>query len=219
MTEHAEHPPTVMWTESFWDERYASAPQVWSGNPNPHLVAQIAGEAPGSALDVGAGEGADAIWLAEQGWTVTAIDISTVALKRGEERARSLGDAISARIQWTQVDLLAAPDELPGSAYDLVSSHFMHLPPDDRDRVYHRLAALVAPGGTLLIVGHHPSDQHAMQRSPEHAEMMFTGDQVVDLLDPNSWRIEVNSVPARLATGPDGIEATFHYTLVRATRI
>jgi SAM-dependent methyltransferase len=208
-----------MWTESFWDERYASAPQVWSGNPNPHLVSQISGEAPGTALDVGAGEGADAIWLAEQGWTVTAIDISSVALKRGEERARSLGDAIHGRIQWLQVDLLAPADELPGGAYDLVSSHFMHLPPHDRDRVYPRLAALVAPGGTLLIVGHHPSDQHAMQRSAEHAAMMFTGDQIVALLDPDRWRIEVNSVPARLATSPDGVEATFHDTLVRATRI
>ena len=93
---HDEH-PEILYTPEFWDERYSSADRIWSGNPNPHLVTVAAHLTPGTALDVGSGEGADAIWLASHGWTVTAIDISQVALDRSAAHrrrpARQLGAA------------------------------------------------------------------------------------------------------------------------------
>jgi len=100
-----------MFDEGFWNERYRSSPQVWSGNPNPQLVAEVAGRSPGRVLDVGCGEGADAIWLAQHGWTVVATDISSVAVERGEQHARDTDPAAAARIEWRQADLLALPPE------------------------------------------------------------------------------------------------------------
>src|SRR6266702_6994197 len=87
MSEHA-HGTRPVFDEGFWDERYRSARQVWSGNPNPQLIAEATALPPGRALDVGCGEGADAIWLARRGWSVVAADISGVALERGRQHAR-----------------------------------------------------------------------------------------------------------------------------------
>ncbi|MBP9051936.1 MAG: class I SAM-dependent methyltransferase, partial [Ilumatobacteraceae bacterium] len=83
--------PSAAASEEFWDARYRSAPAIWSGNPNPHLVADAGDLTPGRALDIGAGEGADAIWLAQRGWTVTAVDISGVALQRARAEAERHG--------------------------------------------------------------------------------------------------------------------------------
>ncbi|HVA24135.1 MAG TPA: class I SAM-dependent methyltransferase, partial [Chloroflexota bacterium] len=109
-----------------WDERYRSQGQLWSGRPNPHLVSEAADLTPGTALDAGSGEGADAIWLAEHGWQVTAVDFSTVALERGAARARELGDEVARRITWQHADLTDWGP--PVASYDLVSAQFMQLP-------------------------------------------------------------------------------------------
>jgi 2-polyprenyl-3-methyl-5-hydroxy-6-metoxy-1,4-benzoquinol methylase len=83
--------------QAFWDERYRSHDALWSGNPNDHLINETDGLTPGPALDVGCGEGADAVWLAERGWRVTAVDLSTVALERGAAHARRVsGESQSA---------------------------------------------------------------------------------------------------------------------------
>jgi SAM-dependent methyltransferase len=145
-----------MLTQEFWDARYHSAERIWSGNPNPHLVAQVADLAPGSALDVGSGEGADAIWLATRAWQVTGIDLSTVALERAAQLAAWAGQDIAERITWEQADVLSW-DPAPRQ-FDLVSAQFMHLPRLAREALHLRLAAAVRPGGMLLIAGHHPSD-------------------------------------------------------------
>src|SRR5215471_4558765 len=108
MSEHA-HGTGGVFGESFWDERYRSAQRVWSDNPNPQLVAEVADRPPGRALDVGSGEGADAIWLARRGWTVVAADISGVALERAAQHARDTDPAAAGRIEWQKVDLLARP--------------------------------------------------------------------------------------------------------------
>src|SRR5215467_9291696 len=110
MSEHA-HGTGEVFGESFWDERYRSAQRVWSGNPNPQLVAEVADRRPGRALDVGCGEGADAIWLARAGWTVVGADVSGVALERAAQHALHTGPAVAARIEWRQVDLIARPAE------------------------------------------------------------------------------------------------------------
>ncbi len=91
-------------SQAFFDERYRSKPMLWSGNPNPQLVAEIIDLPPGTALDVGCGEGADAIWLAERGWHVTAADFSQVALDRAATRAATLDPEIANRIEWLHTD-------------------------------------------------------------------------------------------------------------------
>src|SRR5262252_7611567 len=155
MTEHAPAAGPVFGAQ-FWDERYRSAQRIWNGNPNPQLVAEVAGRPPGRALDVGCGEGADAIWLARAGWTVVAADISGVALERAAQHARDTDPAAAARIEWRRVDLLARPPE-PGF-FDLISAQFMQLPPEPRTALFTSVAAAARDGGMLLVVGHHPSD-------------------------------------------------------------
>src|SRR3984957_18376010 len=172
----------VAFTQEFWDERYRSAGKLWSGQPNPQLVAQTAGLAPGAALDAGCGEGADAIWLASQGWTVTAVDVSQVAIERGARQADEAGEEVAARISWQREDLQAWG---PGaSRFDLVSAQFMHFPSGVFEDFCRRIALAVRPGGTLLIVGHHPDGLPESLDRPGHPGVLPVPEQLVALLDP-----------------------------------
>ena len=154
----APGPDTVM-DKAFWEDWYAQKDQVWSGNPNPHLLADTSGLTPGRALDVGAGEGADAIWLAEQGWEVTAVDIASLPLERGRVEAERRGEGRADRITWLAADITEWAPE--AAAYDLVTLQFVHLTTAERAVGFRRCFDAVAPGGTLLVVGHHPSDMEA----------------------------------------------------------
>jgi SAM-dependent methyltransferase len=214
MSEHV-HEAGHVFGAGFWDERYRSSQRVWSGNPNPQLVAEIAGRPPGRALDAGCGEGADAIWLARSGWTVVAADISGVAVERGERHASEIDPIAAARIEWRRADLLAEPPE-PGS-FDLVSAQFMQLPPEQRTPFFIGLAAAVRPGGTLLIVGHHPSDLGTGVPRPPMPELFYSSDEIAGLLD-GSWAIEVSEARGRPASTPDGEEVTIHDAVLLATR-
>ena len=214
MTDHG-HGTSPAFSEDFWDERYRSSQRVWSGNPNPQLVAEAAGLAPGRALDVGCGEGADAIWLARAGWTVVAADISAVALERAAQHARDTDPAAAARIEWQQADLLARPPAR--GSFDLVSAQFMQLPPEPRTRLFTALAAAVATGGMLLVVGHHPSDLAAGVPRPPMPELFYTPDEIAGLLD-GSWTINVCEARPRPASTPDGTDVTVHDTVLAATR-
>jgi SAM-dependent methyltransferase len=206
----------IMWTQEFWDARYGSADAIWSGNPNPHLVAQVADLPPGTALDVGSGEGADAIWLAAHGWQVTGIDVSTVALERAAQRAAEAGKEIAERITWEQADVLSW-DPSPRQ-FDLVSAQFMHLPGPAREALYRRLAAGVRPGGRLLIVGHHPSDMHASVGRPNVPEMFFTADELAAALDPDVWQVVVAAAPERQMLDPEGQPVAIHDAVMHAIR-
>jgi SAM-dependent methyltransferase len=200
----------------FWNERYASAPAIWSGRPNPQLITEASRLAPGRALDVGAGEGADAIWLAEHGWTVTAVDISSVALARAAEHARAAGDGVAPRIAFEERDFTSwAP---VAGAFDLVSAQFVHVPPDRRDALNSALAAAVAPGGVLLIVGHHPLDLETGLRRPSRADLLFTAEDVVGVLDPAEWEILATEARPRIAVGPDGADVPVHDAVLLARR-
>jgi SAM-dependent methyltransferase len=214
MSGHDHHGRPVF-DEACWDERYRSSPQVWSGEPNPQLVAEIADLAPGRALDAGCGEGADAIWLARRGWEVVAADISGVALERAAQHARASDPQALARIEWRRADLVAQGPER--EAFDLVSSQFMQLPPEPRVRLFRALIEAVRPGGTLLVVGHHPSDLTTGVRRPPMPERFYTADDVAGLLD-GSWTVVVNEARPRIATTPDGVEVTIHDTILRASR-
>jgi SAM-dependent methyltransferase len=202
--------------EAFWDERYRSASVLWSGQPNPQLVAEMTDLAPGSALDVGSGEGADAIWLAERGWQVTALDISGVALARGAAHAVEAGPDIARRITWQHADLTSwVPD---AACYELVSAQFMHPPPDLRNALFRRLADSVASGGSLLIVGHHPADLQLTTMRPQLPELYYIAADIVALLDLADWEIVVSAARERAATDPDGQPVTVHDAVLRARR-
>jgi thioredoxin reductase/2-polyprenyl-3-methyl-5-hydroxy-6-metoxy-1,4-benzoquinol methylase len=206
----------TMFDEAAWEERYRSRPAVWSGHPNPQLVAEAAELPAGRALDVGSGEGADAIWLAQRGWRVTAVDISSTALERAATAAAATGAQVAGRIDWTHADLREqAPAE---SAYDLVSSQFMHLPGEARRVLFARLAGAVAPGGTLLIVGHHPSDLRTMAHRMHFPEMMFTGEEVASSLDPTTWQVLAAEARPRTVTDPEGRDVTIHDAVLVARR-
>jgi SAM-dependent methyltransferase len=202
-------------TAAFWDERYGSTERVWSGEPNAVLVQEVADLAPGTALDVGSGEGGDAVWLAHRGWRVTAVDVSRVGLERVAARARVEG--VADRVETVPVDLFA--DALPG-AHDLVSMHFMQLPGADRPRLYRTVARAVAPGGTLLIVGHDPEGMPPEAEHHHPADMFATAEELVaelgDALD--GWTIEVAERRARSAVQPDGRPRFLHDAVLRARR-
>jgi SAM-dependent methyltransferase len=214
MGEHT-HGTEPVFGEDFWNERYRSSRQIWSGDPNPQLVAEVTGRPPGQALDVGCGEGADAIWLARSGWTVVAADISSVAVERGAQHAHHTDPAAAARIEWRQADLLAQPPE-PGS-FDLVSVQYMQLPPEPRTRLFSALAAAVRAGGMLLVVSHHPPDLATGVTRPLMPELFYTSDEITGLLD-HSWTVEVSEARPRLASTPDGAEVTIHDAVLMATR-
>lgn len=169
----------------------------------------------GQTLEVGAGEGGDAIWLAQRGWQVTAVDISAVALERAARIASTFGTDVADRIEWQQADALTWTP--PPAQFDLVTLHFLHLPKPRRDKVYPRLAAAVRPGGRLLIVGHHPSDLATTAGRPNLTDWLFTPEDVVELLDPASWEVTL-SAPARDAADPDGRSITIHDAVVYAVR-
>ncbi len=146
-----------------WDERYGASDQIWSGDPNGALVAEVADLPPGPtarrALDVGCGEGADAVWLARRGWQVTALDVSRVALDRAERHARDAG----VEVTWVHAGLVEA--DLPVGGFDLVSAQYPVLLRTPGATAERTLADLVAPGGTLLVVHHdlgggHDGDEH-----------------------------------------------------------
>jgi SAM-dependent methyltransferase len=207
----------IGYTQEFWDDRYRSADRLWSKQPNRQLVAQAAELTPGEALDAGSGEGADAIWLASRGWTVTAADLSRVALERAVRHAAAQGEQIARRITWRHEDLVSWD---PGPRrFDLVSLQFLHLPPDMFEPAYRRLAAAVRPGGTLLAVMHHVDDVHANVGRPSgHPELFPSADQLTAPLDPGHWQIVVSSAVERPATDLDGKPTTVTDTVVRALR-
>jgi SAM-dependent methyltransferase len=214
LSEH-QHDTEPALTEEFWNERYQSSPRIWSGNPNPQLVAEVEGREPGRALDVGCGEGADAIWLAERGWQVVATDISNVALGRAVAHARNADPAVSARIEWRHVDLLASPPE--HDSFDLVSAQFMQLPPEPRNRLFTALAASVRAGGALLVVGHHISDLASGVHRPAQADRFYTAADIAGLLDA-SWTIVVQETRPRAATSVGGAEVSIHDAVLLAVR-
>lgn len=191
-----------------WEARYNST--LWSGRVNPTLVEALAKRRPGRALDVGCGEGADALWLAEQGFDVTALDASPKALARGEaERvARVAKDGLPRVIRWVASDAVGDDLPTPPEQYDLVSAHFVHIPPEERKALWKKLVDAVAPGGALLIVGHSLEDLDAGLRRPP-ASLMFDKKELMAAM-PGSWSTrEVTSFQREQKTA-DGTSVAAH---------
>ncbi len=189
------HPDGVTPSDESWDERYSRAEQMWSGSPNGTLVAEVATLAPGRALDIGCGEGADAIWLAQHGWQVTALDVSGVALERARRHAADAG----AVIDFVHAGLLEA--DLPAGGFDLVSAQYPALLKTADRTAEHLLLSLVAPGGQVLVV-HHQLDHHSADEARSHG---FDPDDYVAPADVatllgDGWQIEVDGVRERVVT-------------------
>ncbi|NMO89586.1 FAD-dependent oxidoreductase [Actinomycetospora sp. TBRC 11914] len=183
----------------FWERFYAERDQVWSGRPNPVLAATAADLAPGTALDLGAGEGGDVLWLAGRGWKVTAVDVAQTACDRIADRAGELP------VRTERHDLTAT---FPEGTYDLVSAQYLHSPAPDfpRAAILRRAAEAVAPGGTLLVVGHGrlaPWSWDPSLRMPTAPEVLASLE-----LDDAAWDVVRCDSLERAATGPDGQEAT-----------
>jgi SAM-dependent methyltransferase len=158
-----------------WDERHRSGDFEGEG-PNPTLVLGLAGMLPGTALELAAGSGTNAVWLAGQGWRTTAVDWSPVGLANGRAKAEAAG----LEVEWLERDLLEWSP--PAGSFDLVVIVYLHVPPDERAQIYSRAAAAVAPGGRLLIVGHDRLNATEGEGGPPDAVRLFTADEVADEL-------------------------------------
>jgi SAM-dependent methyltransferase len=193
--------------ESDWDHRYDGDTPMWSGNPNGTMVQEVRDLTPGRVLDVGAGEGGDAIWLAERGWRVTATDISSRALARVAAEVERRG--LDVECLHRDANALEAFD---AGVYDLVSMQYgaMHRTPDQRG--LHNLLDAVAPGGTLLVVGHDLSPLREPIDVATQTRMFDPGaflgvEEIAAALDTNTdWAIEVHEVRPR----PSGAVSTHH---------
>lgn len=197
---------------SSWQERYSGEGAVWSGDPNPQLVAEVTGLTPGTALDVGCGEGGDVIWLARQGWHVTGADFSTNGLARAADHAAAAG--VADRTDWWQVD--AREFAAGGRSFDLVTTHFLHPPSGGMVDVTRRLAEAVAPGGLLLVVGHAPSGVFAQLNENSRAAMFLAEDLLPAL--PDDFEPVVVEQRPRTAVR-DGVSVDIHDSTLLARRV
>jgi SAM-dependent methyltransferase len=181
-----------------WDARYSEHDQtMWSGQPNGRLVAEVADLAPGRALDVGCGEGADAVWLARRGWTVTAIDISDVAVGRAREAA----ELTVATVEWVGGDALETA--FPAGSFDLVSMQYPALPRAAGEAAVQTLLDAVRPGGVLLAVYHDLDEihrEHMKSRGFDPSDYVGA-DDLVHLL-AEDFTVELHAVEPRIDPPP-----------------
>ncbi|MFD7367379.1 SAM-dependent methyltransferase [Nocardiopsis alba] len=200
---------------TFWDGVHATRPVATDPRPNDRLVEAVTGLAPDRVLDLGCGEGGDALWLARQGWHVTAVDLSAVAVARLTALAHShdLQELVTAE----RHDLHTS---FPRGRFDLVCAHYLHSPHDlDRPAVLRAAAHALNPDGLLLVVDHGSSAPWSW--NPDHDTHYPTPQEVaagIDL-DPATWTVERADTPRRIATGPGGrtAEVTDHILLIRRT--
>ncbi|MDQ1603458.1 MAG: hypothetical protein QOE01_1303 [Actinomycetota bacterium] len=200
-----------MFGPSGWEERYSGEEKVWSGDPNPQLIAEVSGLPPGTALDVGCGEGGDVIWLARRGWRVTGADFSANGLARAGRHAEGAG--VADRIDWRLAD--ARTFSADGRAYDLVTSHYLHPPDGGMVEVTKRLADAVTPGGHLLVVGHAPSEVFAHLSAGQHRAMFLAEDLLPGL--PEDFEVLVVEQRPRTLSR-DGVTVDVHDSTLLARR-
>jgi SAM-dependent methyltransferase len=208
---------TTSETQTFWEGHYGKGDRVWSGRANPVLVSTVEKMSPGTALDLGCGEGGDAVWLASRGWRVTASDVSPTAIARGQRAAEAAG--VSDLISWEAHDFTVS---WPEGTFDLVSAQFLQAPIEYAvEYVLPVAATKVAPGGLLLIVSHAsapswlPSDHHG------HNVRFPTPQETLESLELNSdaWRVDRVEVSQRELAAPDGTPGHLFDSVVAVTRI
>jgi 2-polyprenyl-3-methyl-5-hydroxy-6-metoxy-1,4-benzoquinol methylase len=176
----------------WWERHYQDTTTGPTGQPSARLMAEVVGATPGTVLDAGCGTGADAVWLARQGWDVTAVDVSPTAVQQARTLAAQQPDA--AAIRWLVADLSVWQ---PPRQYDLVVSQYVH-PDMPFGAFVARLAQAVAPGGTLLIVGHDHADSHSATHAPQPASI--GPEAVFQVLDSNQWDVAKAETDTRQVT-------------------
>jgi 2-polyprenyl-3-methyl-5-hydroxy-6-metoxy-1,4-benzoquinol methylase len=200
--------PVAAFDRAFWDRRWSdvfrdNAEQVAQRAPNTYLTAAAGDLAPGRALDAGCGNGTEALWLAARGWHVTAVDFSAAALDYGRSAAAMLGQDIAERIAWVEGDLGAWTPE--AGCYELVTSLYVHVSGSVEDMV-ERLATGVAPGGTMLLVGHLPIDPATGVETPAAGQVQVTLEAAVAVLDVAHWELSIAERRPRAVAG-SGVDA------------
>jgi SAM-dependent methyltransferase len=185
--------------QEYWEAFYQERDSVWSGKANPLLVREVAGLTPGSVLDLGCGEGGDAIWLARQGWHVTAVDVSATALTRAATHAAEAG----VEITFAEHDLSKS---FPAGRFDLVTAQFFHspvAPAEERGNTLRRALDAVAPGGRLLIGGH--AGWPTWVEEPPFDHRFPTNDEVLESLRLGAdWQVETADRIEVEHIGPEG---------------
>jgi 2-polyprenyl-3-methyl-5-hydroxy-6-metoxy-1,4-benzoquinol methylase len=194
-----------------WDRRYAGSELLWTGKPNRFLVAEAGDLPPGRALDLACGEGRNAIWLAEQGWQVTGVDFSGVAL----EKARKLAAARGVEAEWVAADLLEYRPERRG--YDLVIAFYLQVSDPQRRQILRAAGDAVAAGGALLVVAHDSRNLEQGHGGPQDPSVLYTAEDVARDLDGTGLQIERAELVRRPVETPDG-ERTALDALARARR-
>ncbi|HEY2655044.1 MAG TPA: class I SAM-dependent methyltransferase [Solirubrobacteraceae bacterium] len=181
-----------------WDARYLERDgAIWSGRPNGRLVAEAIALDPGRALEIGCGEGADAIWLAQRGWTVTAIDVSEVAIRR----AREASDRVGASVDWICGNALATP--FPAGSFDLVSMQYPALPKAAGEAAVRRLLGTVRKGALLLAVYHDLDEEHLehmKSRGVDPADYV-SADEIARLVG-DAFTVELHALEPRIDPPP-----------------
>jgi SAM-dependent methyltransferase len=194
--------------QSFWERRWSQvlgehADRVAHRPPNAHLIAEVRKLRPGLALDAGCGHGSDTLWLAARGWRVTAVDFSATALAHGRSTAEAVGPEVAERIDWVEGDL-ATWIPRP-SRYDLVACLYIHVA-GSVDEMVRRMAAAVAPGGTLFLVGHGPIDPATGAPTAAADQVQVSVEAAAAALDPGRWEFIVAEDLPR-ATAGTGVDA------------
>jgi SAM-dependent methyltransferase len=204
---------TQQFDQAYWESHWGQADGHGTGPPSPYLAREVGNLTPGTALDAGCGEGAEAIWLAAKGWQVTAADISTEALSRAAAHAATSGTA-PAQIRWVEADLSFWE---PGTRFDLVTTHYAHAAIAQL-ALYERISHWVAPGGTLLIVGHRHSAETAGHGHHPPEKASVTAGDITAALGAGGWDIVTVEEPTRTLTSGDGRTVQLDDVIVRATR-
>jgi 2-polyprenyl-3-methyl-5-hydroxy-6-metoxy-1,4-benzoquinol methylase len=194
--------------QDFWEQLWSRtlrerADDVARRPPNAHLIGEAADLRPGRALDAGCGHGSDTLWLAAHGWQVTAVDFSTVALAHAQATAATAGADVAGRIDWVEADLASwAPQR---SHYDLVTCIYVHVAGSVEEMV-RRMAAGVAPGGTLLLVGHRPFDPDTGAATAAAGQVQVSVKTATAVLDRRRWELDIAEDRSRAAAGT-GVDA------------
>ena len=160
-----------------WDARYAGSPLVWSAGPNRWVRETFTDRTPGHALDLGAGEGRHALWLAGRGWDVTAVDFSAEAIRKARSLQAENAPGTLGRIAWVRADVLTYRH--PPRTCAAVLALYLHLPAAERRTVLRAAAEALAPGGTLLVVGHDRTNPAEGVGGPSDLAVLFTAEDVV----------------------------------------
>ncbi len=199
----------------FWEQLWSRTLRERAGDvarrpPNAHLTAEAGNLRPGFALDAGCGHGSDTLWLATRGWQVTAVDFSAAALAHAQSTAEAAGADVAGRVDWIEADLARWTPQ-PGR-YDLVVCLYVHVPGSVTQMV-RRMGSGVAPGGTLLLVGHRPVDPETGAATIAAGQVQVSVETATAALDHDSWGIDVAEDRARAEAGT-GVDA-----LIRARRL